>query len=161
MEKLLAIIVLGLLWSGSVSSEIITLHKCKKEGEKTMFLEEARNYFMIDLKNKKVTNVVTYTEEKHKADLQSAKENPDLAQQYPSLTSKTLIMEKKIYYADDNIIKAKNEVENKNWIQISNIEIDLKTYKVYDRFSYLAKRGQKVPDIFKPRNHIEDCLLKK
>ena len=158
MKKLLAIIVLGLLWSGNVFAEIITLHKCKDEGEKKMQPNEERKYFTIDLKNKKVTKVITYSDKHHKAILKYNKENPDKQ----LLANKTLIIERDIFYADENIIKAKKETDlNSNWLQIDNVEIDLKRYKIYNSFVFSPKKGQKIPDLLKPSYQVEDCLLKK
>ena len=158
MRRFLIIIILGLLWSGSVFAEIITLHKCRDEGEKQMHPLDERKYYTIDLKNKKVTKVVTYSDEYHKAQLKYNKENPDKA--IP--ISKTLIIERDIFYADENIIKANRETDiNKNWLQISNVEIDLKKYKAYSSLGYTPKKGQNIPDLLKPSYQVEDCLLKK
>ena len=150
--------VLGLLCSGNAFAEIITLHKCRDEGEKKMHSLDERKYFTIDLKNKKVTKVITYSDKHHKANLKYNKENPD--KQLP--VNKTLIIERDIFYADENIVKAKKETDmNSNWLQISNVEIDLNSYKAYGSLVYSPKKGQKIPDILKPSYQVEDCLLKK
>ena len=69
MKKLLAIIVLGLLWCNVSYAETITLNKCKNTEYDSLMYE--KYYYIIDLKKKEITHVVVYDDkyfkEQHKA----------------------------------------------------------------------------------------------
>ena len=55
MKKLLAIMVLGLLWCNSSYAKNITLNKCKDTEYDSLMYE--KYYYIIDLKKKEITKI--------------------------------------------------------------------------------------------------------
>ena len=130
MKKLLAIIVMGLLWGNVGFAQIITLNKCRDLGDKKMNPAEEKNYYTIDLKNKKLTNVIIYTDEYYFLWQKSAEKYPALKDTF--LGEKTIVADYTIYYDDENIVKAKHSGLYKDGIRFAaEYEVHLKNFKIY------------------------------
>ena len=130
MKKILVIVVLGLLLSGNAYAEVITLHKCRDSRDKKMDPKLEKNYFVIDLKDKKLTAVSVYTDKHYLQMQKKSEEYPELKDTF--LVKKSLVTEDVIYYADENIVKARAIETFKDGIKAhTERDVDLKTFKVY------------------------------
>ena len=128
--KYVALLVVSLLWFNVGFAENITLHKCRDSADEKMDPTHEKNYYNIDLKNKKLTSVVVRTDEFF-LNMQKATEK------YPELKN-TLVVNKSIvgdyifYYDDENIVKARFTETYGDGIKLHvEQEVHLKTFKVY------------------------------
>ena len=105
MKKLLAIIVLGLLWNGSAFSQVIIYKKChlntQTAFQKKMF-EEIK--FTIDTNLKTVTKTMILTDESYKIQRQQLKSSG--RQHALGLVKKVRVTRGSINYLDNEYIKA-------------------------------------------------------
>ena len=139
MKKLLAIIVLSLLWGNSSYAKNITLNKCKNIKYDSLMYE--KDYYIIDLKKKEIPHVVVYDDKYFKETREAFAKKPALKKQLNDFkkinTSKTTI-----YFNDKNYIKSKSKKNYSNAIEKKEIDIDLKERRVFTRFNLFNKIKQ-------------------
>ena len=139
MKKLLALIILGLLWGNSSYAKNITLNKCKDTEYDSLMYE--KYYYIIDLKKKEITNVVVYDDKYFKEQRGAFAKDPVLKKQLNEFkkinTSKTTI-----YFNDKNYIKSKSKKNYSNAIEKTEIDIDLKERRVFTRYNLFNKIKQ-------------------
>jgi hypothetical protein len=157
MKKLLAIIVLGLLWCNFSYAETITLNKCKRIGKIKMDQTKEKHYFTIDYTNKELTEVVIHTNEWVTQMKKMRDENPDTVLETMP-TNKTLITKMDIYHNDKIIVNAKSENDLGLAIEYQDATIDLETFIVSTSYKLYNKRKSKYDlDV----SSQKQCILKK
>lgn len=136
MSKFLALIILGLLWSGTGYTKTITLHKCVDIEDNISSYE--KDYYAINLKKKEITHVLVYSDKEIKAMREAFKKYPELKNSLNSLqkinTTKT-----NIYFNDENFIRSKIENLFSDAIETINVDIDLKKLRVITQYNLYNK----------------------
>ena len=138
MKKILAILVLGLLWCNISFAEIIRLEKCHDSDDDSFNYSDYDNKYMVIDLDKKISTTVTIRSDsylkRHREGMDKAiEENPDLLL---VTFNKTSIHEEKIIYSDDNIIKTKSVVQSGHMIVNHESSIDFKNY-IVDKSQHL------------------------
>jgi len=138
MKKLLAIVILGMLWCGNVNAKIIKLQKCH-DASNGSFDHQKYDYFFfkIDL-NKKILEEIRVYSDNHLKILREAWENSNTEGMADPFADKIKINQQKIIYKDNKIIKSEGVIEvSGNKIMESNTSVNLDDYRIDSSSTFL------------------------
>ena len=107
MKKLLAIIVLGLLWSGNAYSKTVELNKCAQSGFKFDSKQYEKSSYIVDVDKSIAQRIRIITKEEY---VRLKKQHDDPATIIKPLLNIIEILDFQIDYSDKRFVKANRKI---------------------------------------------------